>query len=389
MSMTSACSITSVLHGHPTESFPFLDLQAQFSAIRDEVVAAVTRVLDSQQFILGHEVSALEQEIAAYIGVRYAIGCASGSDALLLALMALGVGPGEEVITTPFTFGATAGAIARLQAKPVFVDIDPATYNIDPCQILAAISPKTRAIIPVHLFGQMADMTAIASLVARTGLPVVEDAAQAIGAKCSARPAGSFGAFGCFSFFPSKNLGGAGDGGLVTTNDADLAERVRTLRVHGSRSKYTYDIVGMNSRLDALQATILRVKLRYLPVWTAARQANAIRYTELFAEYSLHSNVQLPITARPYEHVYNQFVIRAPERDALRSYLKQHGIPTEIYYPFPLHLQPAYSQFGYHKGDFPNAERACNEVLALPIFAELTEAQQRVVVETIADFYRG
>lgn len=368
-------------------AFPFLDLKAQFAGIRGEIQAAVNKVLESQNFILGTEVRDFEAEVAKFVGSEFAIGCASGSDALLLALMSLGIGPGDEVITTPFTFGATAGAIARLQAKPVFVDIDPSSYNIAPGLIPAAITAKTRAIMPVHLFGLMADMDAIVKTANAAHVAIVEDAAQAIGAGWNGHAAGTLGAVGCFSFFPSKNLGGAGDGGLVTTNDAALADRLRVLRVHGSRNKYSYESVGMNSRLDALQAAILRVKLRYLPAWTAARQRNANRYRAMFIENGLETYIQFPADNAHQNHVYNQFVIRLPERDAVRRHLQQAGIPTEIYYPFPLHLEPAFAHLGYSKGDFPQAEAACREVLALPIFAELTEDQQASVVAAIADFY--
>jgi len=367
--------------------FPFLDLQAQYGSIKNEILSAVSRVFQSQHFILGPEVDNFETEVAAFVGCRFAIGCASGSDALVLALMSLGIGPGDEVITTPFTFGATVGSIARLRARPVFVDIDPVNYNLAPAQIPAAMTRNTRAIMPVHLFGLMAEMDAILEVANTAEVAIVEDSAQAIGASWAGHPAGTLGAIGCFSFFPSKNLGGAGDGGMLTTNDAALADRLRILRVHGSRTKYSYEAVGMNSRLDALQAAILRVKLRYLPTWTAARQRNARRYRAMFLENGLNRYVQIPEEDARRNHVYNQFVIRAPERDALRSHLQRAGIPTEIYYPLPLHLEPAFAYLGYTKGDFPQAEAACREVLALPIFAELTEGQQASVVAAVAKFY--
>jgi len=367
--------------------FPFLDLRAQFASIRSEIQTAVNRVFESQHFILGPEVQNFETEVAAFVGCRFAIGCASGSDALVLALMALGIGPGDEVITTPFTFGATVGSIARLQARAVFVDIDPVTYNIAPAQIPAAMTRNTRAIMPIHLFGLMADMDAILKSANTAQVAIIEDAAQAIGAGWGGHAAGTLGAIGCFSFFPSKNLGGAGDGGIMTTNDAALADRLRILRVHGSRNKYRYEAVGMNSRLDSLQAAILRVKLRYLSAWTAARQRNAHRYRTLFLENGLDGYVQLPGEDARHNHVYNQFVIRTPERDALRRHLQSAGIPTEIYYPFPLHLEAAFAHLGYARGDFPQAEAACREVLALPIFPELTEDQQTSVVAAVADFY--
>ncbi len=382
------------LHAEKVEStatrkplFPFLDLKAQFSSIQDELVPAVMNVLSSQRFILGPEVEAFESDIAQFVGCRFAVGCASGSDALLLSLAALGVGPGDEVITTPFTFVATAGSVARLGAKPVFVDIDPETYNLNAERVEAAITAKTRAILPVHLFGQAADMSAVVGIADRHGLAVIEDAAQAIGAVYGGRSVGTLGAMGCFSFFPSKNLGGAGDGGLVTTNDEGIADRLRLLRVHGSRSKYEYELLGMNSRLDALQAAILRVKLRRLDDWTAARRSNAAAYSVLFRQYGV-SQVGLPQEAAGCLHVYNQFVIRCAQRDALREHLQASGIPTEIYYPKPLHLQPAFQYLQYKEGDFPEAEAASREVLALPIFPELTAAQLDAVVAAIDEFYR-
>jgi len=371
----------------PIASLLFLDLKAQFSGIREEVFAAVTGVLESQHFILGPEVEAFEREISAHTGARFAIGCASGSDALLLALLALKVRPGDEVITTPFTFVATAGAIARIGAKPVFVDIDPATFNIDPAQIENAITLRTRAILPVHLFGIAADMDAILEIAAKRELPVIEDAAQSIGARHRGEAVGNLGALGCFSFFPSKNLGGAGDGGMITTNDQKLAERLRLLRVHGSRKKYEYEIVGINSRLDALQATILRVKLRHLAAWTEGRRRNADRYRTLFAEFVLTERVMLPEVPAERSHVYNQFVIRVAERDALRAFLKERGVPTEVYYPSPLHLERAFQYLGYKAGAFPAAEAASKQVMALPIYPELREEQQRSIVSAIAEFY--
>jgi dTDP-4-amino-4,6-dideoxygalactose transaminase len=366
---------------------PFLDLKAQFALIREDVLAAIARVMESQQLILGPEVAALEQEIAEAAECKFAIGCASGSDALLLALMACGIGPGDEVITTPFTFVATAGSIARLGARPVFVDIDPATYNLDPRGIEAAIAP--RAILPVHLFGLPADMDAISEVARRHNLPVIEDAAQAIGARYHGKPAASIGQAGCFSFFPSKNLGGAGDGGMIVTNDASIADRLRLLRQHGSREKYRYELLGVNSRLDALQAAILRVKLKHLPAWAAARRQNADRYRAFFIQFGLQDLIGLPAVPEDCVHVYNQFVIRTKCRDELRSALRRQGIPTEIYYPSPLHLQPAFANLRYSRGDFPAAEAACAEVLALPIYPELTEHQQRLVVRNIEAFLQA
>lgn len=367
--------------------FPFLDLKPQYRTIKTEVDAAIQRVMDSQQFILGPEVEALEREIAAYLQVKYAVACASGSDALLLALMALEVGPGDEVLTTPFTFGATALSIARLHAKPVFVDIDPLTYNVDPKKVRSKITPKTKAIIPVHLFGMAADMDAIMNIA--NGVPVVEDAAQAIGATYAGKAVGSIGLCGCFSFFPSKNLGAAGDGGMLTTNDTAFAEKLRLLRNHGGHSKYECEMIGMNSRLDALQAAILRVKLRYLDSWSQARQRNAERYTKLFKEHGLDDILRLPQVAANCTHIYNQYVIRAPQRDQLRAYLREHGVPSEIYYPVPLHLQRGLAYLEYKPGDLPESEAASREVLALPVFPELTTEQQDLVVGSIAEFYRG
>jgi dTDP-4-amino-4,6-dideoxygalactose transaminase len=368
--------------------FPFLDLKAQFATIRTEIDAAVLKVLESQQFILGPEVESMESALRQYVGAKFAIGCASGSDALLLSLRALGVDIGDEVITTPFTFMATAGAIARVMARPVFVDIDEATFNLDPRQLQAAITSHTRAILPVHLFGLPADMTAIMRIARNHKLPVIEDAAQAIGAWHSGKAVGNIGTMACFSFFPSNNLGGAGDGGMITTNSPELAERLRLLHVHGSRCRYEYELLGINSRLDALQAAILRVKLRYLDQWTLARQQRAERYRYSFSSVaSLHGLIQAPVEPAGFVHVYNQFVIRAPERDALHEHLRQAGIQTEIYYRSPLHLQPAFAYLGYRKGDFPRAEAACEQVLALPIFPEMSEEQQQTVTDEIANFY--
>jgi dTDP-4-amino-4,6-dideoxygalactose transaminase len=368
--------------------FPFLDLRAQFAMIREEVTAAVARVLESQNLILGPEVELLEKEFAAYTQAPFAVGCASGSDALLLSMMALDIGSGDEVITTPFTFGATAGSIARLRARPVFVDIHPKTFNINAGQLERAISSKTRAIMPVHLFGLPADMDTVTRISQAHNLPVIEDAAQAVGSRWKGRTIGTLGRFGCFSFFPSKNLGGAGDGGIITVKDAAQAERLRMLRVHGCRKKYQYEFVGVNSRLDALQACILRVKLRYLDDWTQARRRNALRYRELFVDHGLEGIIQIPEETPGSDHVFNQYVLRAPRRNALQEYLHQQGIPTEIYYPSPLHLQPAFSDLGYKAGDFPEAERTCHEVLALPVYAELTADRQRKIVVAIADFYQ-
>jgi dTDP-4-amino-4,6-dideoxygalactose transaminase len=367
--------------------FPFLDLKAQYRTIKPEIDAAIQRVMESQQYILGPEVESLEKEIAAYTQAQFAIGCASGSDALLLALMALEVGPGDEVVTTPFTFVASAGAIARLGARPVFVDIDPITYSLDPGKLETALTPTTKAIIPVHLFGMAVDMDSIMEIANTREIPVIEDAAQAIGAKYNGRAVGGIGLCGCFSFFPSKNLGAAGDGGLLTTNDPEFADNLRVLHNHGGHSKYECEVIGMNSRLDALQAAILRVKLRYLDAWTEGRQKNATRYSELFKSRGLDRILGLPRVQTGCTHIYNQYVIRAPQRDELKAALRGCGVPTEIYYPVPLHLQRGFSYLGYKPGDLREAEAVSREVLALPIFPEMSAGQQDLVVNAIATFY--
>jgi four helix bundle protein len=392
---------------HLQPSVPLLDLKAQYTAIRDEIRAAIDRVADAQQFILGPEVEALEREVAAYSGCAYGIGVSSGTDALLVALMAIDIRPGDEVITTPYTFFATAGSIARLGAVPVFVDIDPLTFNIDPTAIEARITPRTRVIMPVHLYGQMADMDPIMDIAQRHGLVVIEDAAQAIGSEYKGRRAGSIGHMGCFSFFPSKNLGGFGDGGMVTTNDAALAERIRLLRGHGAHPKYYHKLIGGNFRLDALQAAVLRVKLKYLDDWTGGRQRNAATYRRLFAEAGLTidppscltagchvrnkgdctlppGRVVLPVEAPDRRHIYNQFVIRVAQRDRVMAALKAHRIGHEIYYPVPLHLQECFAYLGQRPGDLPASECAAAETLALPIYPELTDAMLAAVVEAVA-----
>jgi dTDP-4-amino-4,6-dideoxygalactose transaminase len=371
-------------------AFDFLDLRAQYAAIRDEVMAAVTRVMESQQFILGPEVGLFEQEFAAKFNAKHAVGCASGTDALILALMAAGIGAGDEVITTPFSFIATAGSIAFVGATPVFVDIEPTTFNIDPEKIEAAITPKTRAIMPVHLFGLPADLDPILALAKKRKLLVIEDAAQAIGSRYNNRFIGTFGDFGCFSFFPSKNLGGAGEGGLITTGDPEMAERLKMLRVHGSKKKYFHDILGTNSRLHALQAAILRVKLRHLDDWTDGRLNRAARYCQLFEQAGLSQFVTAPqAPSSQFQHVYNQFTIRAQRRDALKEHLRSRGIPSEIYYPLCIHLQSAFAHLGYREGQMPQSEKASGEVLSLPVFPELTDAQQDQVVKEIAIFFQG
>jgi dTDP-4-amino-4,6-dideoxygalactose transaminase len=363
----------------PILPIPLLDLKAGYAAIREEIQVALERVIEAQAFILGPEVEALEAEVAAYSQCQYGIGVSSGTDALLVALMALGVGPGDEVITSPYTFFATAGTIARLGARPVFIDIDPATFNLDPDLLAAAITPRTKAIMPVHLFGQMADMDPIMEIAERHHLPVIEDAAQAIGAEYKGRRAGSIGTVGCFSFFPSKNLGGFGDGGMVTTQDPALANQIQLLRAHGMRPKYYHQFIGGNFRLDALQAAVLRVKLKYLDGWSEGRQRNAATYRGLFAQAGLDA-VVLPVEASERRHIYNQFVIRVPHRDQVLQHLRESQVGVEIYYPVPIHLQECFRDQGYHQGDFPVSERAALETLAIPIYPELTdEALARVV----------
>jgi dTDP-4-amino-4,6-dideoxygalactose transaminase len=364
--------------------FDFLDLRAQFATIREEVMEAVTKVFESQYFILGPEVKLLEEEVATKLGAKHAVGCASGTDALILALMAAGIGEGDEVITTPFSFIATAGSIAYVGAKPVFVDIDPVTYNINPAHIEAAVTPKTRAIMPVHLFGLAADIDPILAIAKSHNLVVIEDAAQAIGARYGDRFVGTFAEYG---FFPSKNLGGAGDGGMITTNDGETAERLQMLRVHGSKKKYFHEMIGTNSRLHALQAAVLRVKLRHLDAWEKGRQNRADRYRRLFEQAGLNSFVTVPPQpAAKCNHVYNQFTIRCSQRDELKEFLRAAGIPTEIYYPLCLHLQKSFTYLGYGPGDMPESEAASREVLSLPVYPELPDAQQDRVVQAIADF---
>jgi dTDP-4-amino-4,6-dideoxygalactose transaminase len=363
---------------------PLLDLEAQYRPIRADVLAAVIRVCDSQRFIQGPEVDALERELADALGVAEAIGVSSGTDALLVAMMALGVGQGDEVITSTYSFFATAGCIARLGATPRLVDIDPVTYNLEPAAVRSALSPRTKAIVPVHLYGLCADMEPLLAIAGAAGVPIIEDACQAIGATYQGRQAGSMGAAGCFSFFPSKNLGAFGDGGLVTTQDAVLAREVRRLRNHGSETKYYHQRIGGNFRLDALQAAVLRVKLPHLASWTAMRRANAARYRRLFGDLLSDAGMVLPTEPDGRFHIYNQFVVRVPRRDHVRGFLTEHGIGTEIYYPVPFHLQECFASMGYRHGDFPAAEAAASSTLALPIYAELTDAQQAVVVETVA-----
>lgn len=363
---------------------PLLDLEAQYRPIREELLAAITRVCDSQRFIMGPEVEALERELASTMGVAHAVSMSSGTDAILATLMALGIGPGDEVITPTYSFFATAGCVSRVGATPKLVDIDSTTFNVDPEAVRAAITPRTKAIIPVHLYGQMADMGALLEIGNAHGIPVIEDACQAIGAEYRGRHAGAMGIAGCFSFFPSKNLGAFGDAGLVTTNTDSLATELRLLRNHGAEPKYFHSRIGGNFRLDALQAAVLRVKLPYLGGWTEARRANARRYDELFAAADLKGIV--PPTETPgYRHIFNQYIVRVPDRDRVRAYMTDHGIGTEIYYPVPFHLQECFAPLGYAAGDFPHSEAAANSTLALPIYGELTPEQQQAVVAILGE----
>lgn len=365
---------------------PLLDLKAQYAAIRSEIEPAVREVFESQYFIMGPKVKEFEGEVARYVGVPHALGCASGTDAILLALMALGVGPGDEVITTPYTFFATGGCVARLGARQVYCDIRRDTYNMNPDLLEALITPRTKAIIPVHLFGQMVEMDRILAIADAHGIPVIEDAAQAIGASSPQGGAGVPGTIGCFSFFPSKNLGGAGDGGMVVTRDDVLGDLVGILRQHGARPKYYHSRVGINSRLDAMQAVILSVKLRHLDDWTEGRRANADTYRRLFRERGLN-DIVLPVEREGYRHIYNQFVIRVKDRNCLRDFLGRNEIGAEVYYPVPLHLQECFADLGYRAGDMPESEAAADTTLALPIYPELTTEMQEYVVDTIARFY--
>ena len=383
-----------------------MDLNRQYEKIRAEIHPAIQKVLKNQVFILGPVVEAFEKEMATFLGVPYAIGVASGTDALLLSLMAMGVKAGDKVATVSYTFFSTAGSISRLGAIPVYVDIDPLTYNIDPSKLEDYLrktrrkGERPKVLIPVHLFGQMADMQTIMKITRRYEVGVVEDAAQALGARQEFGAenrdrrsneewmAGTVGDLGCFSFYPSKNLGGFGDGGLVITRNGELAEKVRLLRIHGERKKYHHRLIGINSRLDALQAAVLSVKLKYLNQWTEARRKNADRYRALFERGGLNSSpISLPNTKKGNYHIFNQFVIRTKRRDALREHLTQKGIGSAVYYPLPLHLQECYRDLGYRRGDLPESERAARETVALPIYPELTTGQQRRVVREIKDFY--
>ncbi len=375
---------------------PLLDLKAQYACIKDEIKQAIDEVLESQHFILGPKVAKLEEDIAQYCNCRYALGVSSGTDALLLALMALEVGQGDLVVSTPFTFFATAGCVARLCAKPLFVDIDPYTFNISPAALENLLESLTKeelshvkAVIPVHLFGQTADMESIVPVCRKFGLRIIEDAAQAIGSECifegSTRHAGSIGDIGCFSFFPSKNLGGIGDGGMVVTNDPDLHERMKILRAHGSQPKYYHKVVGGNFRLDEIQAAVLSVKLKYLDGWTEKRQKNAEVYDNLLGEIK-GDNLLLPKTITGNRHIYNQYCIRMQKRDELKAYLSENGVGTEIYYPVPMHLQECFSYLGNAKGRFPEAEAAAASSLALPIYPEIGREGLEYVAGVIKEF---
>lgn len=387
---------------------PLLDLKGQYSSIKDEARRAIDDVCDSQNFILGPQVKELEEAVASYSGAGYGIGVSSGTDALLISLMALDVSYGDTVLTTPYTFFATGGVISRLGARPVFIDIDPDDYNIDTVKLRLAMEKaikkgnKPKAVIPVHLYGQCADMDPILKASSEYEIKVVEDAAQAIGAEYKGRRAGSMGDIGCFSFFPSKNLGGFGDGGMVVTNDKQLAEKITILRVHGSSPKYYHKIMGGNFRLDTLQAAVVNIKLKYLENWTSSRQKNAARYNDLFKKSGLVDltkddgsrissgyPIVLPLVRKGNRHIYNQYIIRVWKRDELRKFLSDNEIGTEIYYPLPLHLQECYAYLGHKEGDFPHAEKAAEETLALPIFPELTAVQQAYVVSKIEEFYEN
>ena len=364
---------------------PLLDLEAQYRPIRAQLLEAVTRVCDSQRFILGPEVESFEREIARYIGVEDAITVSSGTDAILATLMALGIGAGDEVITPTYSFFATAGCVARVGATPVLVDNDPVTYNADPEAIRRAITPRTKAIVPVHLYGLMADMDPIMAIAKAHGIPVIEDACQAIGSGYRDRQAGTIGQASCFSFFPSKNLGAFGDAGLVTTTDAALGKEIRLLRNHGAEPKYFHKRIGGNFRMDALQAAVLRVKLPYLAEWSDMRRANAARYDEMFRAAGLDGRIVLPTEPAGYHHIFNQYVIRVPNRDRVREHLAAQGIGTEIYYPVPFHKQECFAPLGYKDGDFPNAEEAARSSLAIPIYGELTLEQQQAVVAALGE----
>jgi dTDP-4-amino-4,6-dideoxygalactose transaminase len=363
-----------------------LDLSEQYKSMRDEIIQKLDEVMSSSRFILGDNVKQLESDIAKYSNVKNGIGVGNGSDAIHIALQAVGVGEGDEVITTPFTFFATAGSIARTGAKPVFVDIDPVTFNIDPTKIEAAITPKTKAIVPVHLYGQMADMDPIVEIARKYNLAIIEDAAQAIGARYKGKTAGEMGTAAAYSFFPTKNLGAYGDAGMIVTDDDDVAEKCRVIRVHGSKPKYYHHVLGINSRLDELQAAILNVKLPHLERWSEERRKRAAYYTEKLNE-KLNGIVETPVEKEENHHVFHQYTLRVPERDQLQQYLKEQSISTMIYYPLPLHMQPVFKDLGYKEGDLPEAEKAAKEVLSLPMYPELKHEEQDYVIEMIVEFY--
>ncbi len=370
------------------DKIPLLDLHTQFKEIEKDVRSAIERIFLSQNFILGPEVDNLEQEIASYVSCKSGIGTSSGSDAVLAALMALKIGPQDEVITSSYTFFATAGAISRVGAKPVFVDIEPNSFNLNVGKIERLITKQTKAVIPVHLFGQACEMAPLLELCKTKNIPMIEDAAQAIGTEYQGKRIGSFGVIACFSFFPSKNLGAMGDGGMVTTNDESLAEKLRILRSHGSKPKYFHHVIGGNFRLDALQAAILQAKFKYLDAWTLARQRNADIYDQLIQQEELEEFITPPWRRLNDRHIFNQYVIRAKNRDHLKNHLSEQGIQTEIYYPLPMHLQPCFSYLGHQKGDFPEAEKAAQESLAIPIYPELNKNQQEQIVVSIKEFYK-
>ena len=375
--------------GAQPTSVPLLDVKRQHAPLMDEIQAAIERVVASGQFVLGPDVVALEQEVAEYCAVEHAVGCSSGSDALLLAMMALDIGPGDEVILPSYTFFATASAAWRLGAKPIFVDINPVDFNLDPEDVAQKITPETKAIVAVHLFGQCADMAALGQIAEQHNLPIIEDAAQAIGAETNGRRAGSIGRINCFSFYPTKNLGAIGDAGMLTTNDEQLAERLRLLRVHGMKPRYYHQEVGVNSRLDSIQAAVLRVKLAHLDGWIDARRENAERYDELFKQAGLSDVIETPTAHAGQRHVWNQYIIRIGKgrRDELRAALAASNIGAEIYYPVPLHLQQCFFALGCRPGSLPHTEQAAKETLALPIFPELTATEQQTVVGRIAEFF--
>ncbi|MGM0487395.1 MAG: DegT/DnrJ/EryC1/StrS family aminotransferase [Planctomycetota bacterium] len=380
---------SSATHSNHSMPVPLLDVVGGNAPVKGEIMNAISNVIDSGRFLHGPDCQALEAEIARRCQVSRAVSCASGSDALLLAMMALEIGAGDEVILPSFTFFATASCVWRVGARPVFVDIDPSTFNLDPGELEAATTRATKAIIPVHLFGQCADMRQINEWAEQHDLYVIEDAAQSIGARYHGRPAGSLGHIGCFSFYPTKNLGGMGDGGMLTTNDHEIADRLQLCASHGMKPRYYHQLVGVNSRLDSFQAAVLNVKIKWLDQWNEQRQKNAARYHQVFADKDLSNQIQLPLAAEGQHHVWNQYTIRVldGERDELRAALSEARIGTETYYPVPLHLQACFQSLGYGPGSLPETERAASQVLSLPIFPELTESQQERVVNQIAHFH--